>query len=263
MTHIFLTLLAASAAISQVAAQTQDSACVNAGGYCQSTGTSCSGSYLTNYCPSSGSTIKCCQPKQDSACTAINGSCKYTNTPCSSGYLSNYCPSSGNNVKCCASSSGSTSSPCGIPKTRAGLAAAALWAHNSGQSISYTQGASRWSGITSRTCPKSGGSNPSYADCSAFVTWIYWSAFGNGPDNLNGATWSAGYTGTLLDHGASVSVANVRLADLVFYENPAHVGIVVSLSPLQVVQFGSTGVPKLSAYNYRTVTDIRTYNSFF
>ncbi|KAJ3037608.1 hypothetical protein HDV00_001496 [Rhizophlyctis rosea] len=259
MSRLILPFLAI---ISAVTAVTQDSACVNIGGYCQDTSTSCSGSYLTNYCPSSGSSIKCCKPYQDSKCTSIGGSCKYTNTPCSSGYLTDFCPSSGASVKCCGTAS-SGSSTCGTAKTRAGLAAAAMWAHNSGQVITYTQGTSRWSGIDGNYCPKSGGHNPPYADCSSFVTWIYWSAFGDGPDYLNGQSWSAGYTGTQESHGTLVSAANAQIGDLVFYQNPDHVGIIVTTSPLQVVEFGSTEVPALMPYNYRTVYQIRAYNSFF
>jgi hypothetical protein len=45
--------------------------------------------------------------------------------------------------------------------------------------------------------------------------------YGSGPDFLNGENWSAGYTGTLLEHGTEVDVSTMQPADLVFYRYPA------------------------------------------
>ena len=105
----------------------QDSKCKNAGGTCQKTSTSCSGTkeYKSGYCPSSGSNVKCCAPKnssggstpasgsivQDSKCRNIGGTCQKTSSSCSGSneYKGGYCPSSGSDVKCCApKTSGST-----------------------------------------------------------------------------------------------------------------------------------------------------------
>ena len=80
-----------------------------------------------------------------------------------------------------------------VTATRAGLAAVARGAV--GKALTYTQGSSRWSFKSSWTCPAR---VPPAADCSSFVTWIYWTAFGLGPDHLNGQGWAAGYTGSML-----------------------------------------------------------------
>ncbi|KAI8915018.1 hypothetical protein DFJ77DRAFT_440643 [Powellomyces hirtus] len=259
---LFFAGLLGSMAVS--AAPPQDSKCVNAGGRCQQDTGACEGGYVTNFCPSSGDSIRCwciddfSIPKQDSKCTSAGGKCSFTANPCSTGYLNDYCPNSSNAVKCCKPSGGGGSgSPCGVPKTRQGLVDAAMWAHNSGQRADYTQGASRWSGITDNKCPKK--NIPPHMDCSSFVTWIYWSAFGKGADLLNGESWKGGYTGTLKDHGTAVSQSNAKIGDLVFYENPAHVTILVSKSPAKVVSFGSEGPVNYLNINYRPVSQIRTY----
>jgi len=72
----------------------------------------------------------------------------------------------------------------------------------------------RWVGINDRICPMN---VPATSDCSSFVTWIYWTMFGNGPDILNGEGWSAGYTGTLWDHGTLVSDGNFVVGDICIY----------------------------------------------
>ncbi|MDD4026662.1 MAG: dockerin type I domain-containing protein [Candidatus Shapirobacteria bacterium] len=62
----------------------QDSKCVNAGGVCQKTTTACTNgkTYLTNYCMSSGSDVKCCAPATvlDKPCTDKDGVCKVWET---------------------------------------------------------------------------------------------------------------------------------------------------------------------------------------
>ncbi|KAI8807230.1 hypothetical protein BJ742DRAFT_813859 [Cladochytrium replicatum] len=252
----------------------QDSQCTSAGGKCQLTSRSCSGSYVTGLCPSTGDNVKCCTPGsggiiQDDECLDIGGKCQTTSTSCAGGYVSGYCPSSGDSIKCCRPTSGggggSGSSFCGIAKTRAALADAAIWTHNSGIAVDYSQGNQRWSGITGRRCPYV--TNPPVADCSSFTTWLYWSAFGDGADSLNGQSWSAGYTGTMKDHGKAVSFDTAQIGDLVFYEDPAHVVILVKKGSTQsaskVVSMGSDGVPKYLSMNYRSVSQIRTYAAFF
>ena len=88
----------------------------------------------------------------------------------------------------------------------------------------YDEGAQRWSGITGRVCPAQSGRAPTYSDCSAFVTWIYWTVFGNGPDFLNNEGWRAGYTGSLIQHGRSVpaNTGALQVGDLCFYYHPMH-----------------------------------------
>jgi len=41
---------------------------------------------------------------------------------------------------------------------------------------------------------------------------------------LNGENWSAGYTGTLIEHGRNVDVdeASLKVGDLCFYYHPMH-----------------------------------------
>jgi peptidoglycan hydrolase-like protein with peptidoglycan-binding domain len=94
---------------------------------------------------------------------------------------------------------------------------------------------------------------PRYADCSKFVTWCYKSA--KAPDP-NGFSYSGyGFTGTLVTNGNRVSSA--RPADLVFYSNPDHVAIYVGNG--SVISDGSEPAPFLCRYNYRPVTQIRSY----
>ncbi|KAJ3040652.1 hypothetical protein HDV00_010677 [Rhizophlyctis rosea] len=155
----------------------------------------------------------------------------------------------------------SNNSPCGVAKTRQGIVNAAMWAHKYGRSITYTQGSSRWYGIKHKLCPYH--ALPKFADCSSFTTWIYWSAFGKGSDKLNGQRWSAGYTGTMQDHGKRVSFAQAKVGDLVFYTGPDHVTILVSKSPARVISYGSTGTVHLIPMNWKKPSQIRSYESFF
>lgn len=82
-----------------------------------------------------------------------------------------------------------------------------------GKRISYTQGGSRWSGISSWTCPVAN-KVPTYADCSSFVSWVYWTAYGGqgGPDKLNGLNWKGGATGTMYNRGVQASPLSRHLA---------------------------------------------------
>lgn len=59
----------------------------------------------------------------------------------------------------------------------------------------------RWQGISEEVCPDSTVSIatiPISADCTSLITWIYWTAFGKGPDYLNNKDWTEGYTGTMM-----------------------------------------------------------------
>lgn len=76
-------------------------------------------------------------------------------------------------------------------------------------SVHYTQGGARWSGIDNHF-RAAAGQFPRYADCSSAFTWCYWNALthvygAKAQDVLNGSDWKAGYTGTLLAHGRKLS----------------------------------------------------------
>lgn len=149
-----------------------------------------------------------------------------------------------------------------VAPSRDGLKSAALWVAHSGKYISYTQGDKRWSGITGKKCPHS--AVPEYADCSAFVTWLYWSAFGNGKDYINEENWSAGYTGTMASHGEEVSKDKALPGDVVLYGKPTISHATMYVGDDQVVGFGEDGPAYLRKIDYRDdLNQIRTYKSFF
>ncbi|RIA80476.1 hypothetical protein C1645_838633 [Glomus cerebriforme] len=146
-----------------------------------------------------------------------------------------------------------------VTATREGLMQAALWTVNSGKSITYTQGPERWSGINHYVCPYV--NVPPYADCSSFVTWLYWSAFGFYPDYLNGENWAGGNTGTMENNGIVVPLSNAQPGDVVLYGPDPHAAIYVGNN--QVVSFGSTGPSKLLNIDYKSNYQIRSYPNFF
>ena len=74
------------------------------------------------------------------------------------------------------------------------------------EQVHYTEGPERWSGIDQdRKAWR--GQVPTYADCSAYVTWCLWNGLDHFhyPDIVNGQKWRAGYTGTMMQHGVLVS----------------------------------------------------------
>jgi hypothetical protein len=79
----------------------------------------------------------------------------------------------------------------------------------------------RWVGIADRVCPPA---VPKTSDCSSTVTWVYWTAFGNGTDFLNNWDWVNGWTGSLKLYGRQVNatVADLEIGDLCFYYHPMH-----------------------------------------
>lgn len=134
----------------------------------------------------------------------------------------------------------------------------------SGNTITYTQGSQRWSGISSWTCPVDN-KVPAYADCSSFVTWVFWTAYGLGVDKINGQSWKAGYTGTMATRGVQVSKstivkgkaqpashANAQPGDIVLYGTGTHSHVAIYIGNGQVASFGSTGPVKIWPINYHT-----------
>jgi cell wall-associated NlpC family hydrolase len=132
-----------------------------------------------------------------------------------------------------------------------------MWAAKSGKYITYSQDGRRWSGITQKACPYQ--SVPSVTDCSAFVTWLYWSAFGNGKDFLNNQGWKAGYTGSMGSNGTPVSLAQARPGDVVLYGSHPYHHATLYVGNNQVVSFGANGPAKLLPINYRGDYHVRSY----
>jgi hypothetical protein len=135
-------------------------------------------------------------------------------------------------------------------------------------SLHYTQGAQRWQGIDQRKIA-SQGQYPNYADCSSYVTWSIWNGlyllFGM-DDVVNASSWAAGYTGTMLANGTSLSRASDMLSgDAVIYGTPgstgAHTAIVVAAGSVPtVISHGSENGPYRVAYNYRSdIQSLRRY----
>ncbi len=106
---------------------------------------------------------------------------------------------------------------------------------------------------------------PNFADCSSFVTWCLWNGlflrYGL-PDTVNGQDWKAGFTGTLLDHGRRILEPGKALrGDLVFYDDPTHVTIIVARvnGKPRVISHGSEVGPLNREFDYRPVIQIRRY----
>ena len=111
---------------------------------------------------------------------------------------------------------------------------------------------------------------PRHSDCSSFATWCLWNAlflpFGL-DDVVNGASWTGGFTGTMLSHGKRVRHAkNARRGDCVLYGDEgtsgSHVTIIVGHKegvPM-VVSHGSDDGPFFLKFDYRDdVMQIRRY----
>ncbi len=130
--------------------------------------------------------------------------------------------------------------------TRQLAVAAAMLGYQNRAVIHYTQEMGlRMQGVTQRMRPPV---FPTFADCSAFVTWCYYAA--GAPDPNNRGYDGFGYTGTLFPHGTSVAIA--QPGDLVFYGAGGvteHVTIAVGNG--LVVSHGSESGPLLVPQHYR------------
>ena len=133
--------------------------------------------------------------------------------------------------------------------------------------VHYTENLfKRWSGIRYHRNAALG-QFPRNSDCSSFATWCLWNGlllrFGLG-DIVNGMSWGAGNTTSMLQHGRVVPHASDALrGDCVFYGTPVfHVTIVVHHSngvPMVISQGDPTG-PWYIPYNYGDpINQIRRY----
>jgi hypothetical protein len=136
--------------------------------------------------------------------------------------------------------------------------------HNNRPRVHYTQGASRWQGIRERR-RYADGRHPNYADCSSAATWAWWNALTNvdgpdTPDRINGAGWTAGYTGTMLTHGWRVN--DRKPGDLVIYGRGfpgGHVAMIAENTNM-VYSHGSETGPHYVPWNYRSdIMAVRRY----
>jgi cell wall-associated NlpC family hydrolase len=136
------------------------------------------------------------------------------------------------------------------------VVAAAMLALAHKAEVHYTQGSQRWDGIKNDRRARRG-QFPRQADCSSFATWCLWNGLFLSyhlDDIVNGHNWTAGYTGTMLDHGKRVGNPADELlrGDCVFYTG--HVAIVVGRKngvPM-VVSHGQESGPKYLQWHYRS-----------
>lgn len=90
-------------------------------------------------------------------------------------------------------------------------------------------------------------------------TWAFWNgvtsvAGMNAPDLVNGAGWTAGYTGTLLSHGRTVPISERQGGDAIIYGTgfPGHhVAMVDNEDHDMVYSHGSEAGPFHLNYRYR------------
>jgi len=133
---------------------------------------------------------------------------------------------------------------------RQSIVNAAYVGYRNRYAVHYTQDPRRWSGINLNKRPPR---FPDYADCSSFVTWAYWLMFASGDDFINGAGWSAGYTGTQIARGRLIPRRSAQLGDLVFYGrsfwNIGHVAMYVGNG--MVIGHGNESGPNLTSIDYR------------
>ncbi len=103
---------------------------------------------------------------------------------------------------------------------------------------------------------------PIFEDCSSSVTWLYFQAAAPDP---NGRGYDGqGWTGTLVDHGREITLAEAAPGDLVFYgdgRSRSHVVCVMAGSGAAAKGFshGSEAGPFYVNVGYRPVTEVRRY----
>jgi len=133
--------------------------------------------------------------------------------------------------------------------------------------VHYTQGPARFGGIRGRL-RYADGRYPTQEDCSSMFTWAFWNGITsvagmNAPDLVNGANWTAGYTGTLLSHGRQVPFSERQGGDAVLYGTgfPGHhVAMIDSENHNMVYSHGSESGPYHLAWNYRSdIMQVRRY----
>lgn len=125
--------------------------------------------------------------------------------------------------------------------------------------VHYTQGLRRWEGIRLELVAQHG-HYPNWADCSAFYTWCWWQALRGGPDLLNGAAWTGGYTGTLALHGRRVSTPMAGAAVL-YGSGWPYEHVALAIGGGMVISHGSEAGPFKLPYNYRRdVAQFRVYH---
>lgn len=124
--------------------------------------------------------------------------------------------------------------------------------------VHYTQGPLRWQGIRERR-RVSAGSYPNFADCSSAYTWALWQALGGGSDVVNGAGWTAGFTGTLLTHGRRVSEP-VEGAAIIYGDGWPGKHVAYAIGHGKAISHGSEAAPFLVDVHYRPdVMEFRVY----
>ncbi len=130
--------------------------------------------------------------------------------------------------------------------------------------VHYTQGPQRWQGIAQRLYVRDG-RFPAYGDCSSTATWLLWNGLfvhlGMG-DVVNGANWTAGYTGTMLQHGRAIPESSAQVGDLVIYGSaPPGQHVVVCLGGGVAFSHGSEPGP--FKVNIRFRSDILSVRRYF
>ena len=136
------------------------------------------------------------------------------------------------------------------------LKSAAMAMYNHRAQAHYTRDWSlRWYGINHNVHPPNA---PKYSDCSSAATWVYWTVFGRGKDFLNNEGWKAGNTDSMIKHGRTVPLSQLRIGDLVFYGHPVgHVAIFVGNG--MVISHGGDPVCHCSLHYRKDLNHARTY----
>jgi hypothetical protein len=115
------------------------------------------------------------------------------------------------------------------------------------EQIHYTQEAgTRWDGITNhRRLPDF----PRSADCSSFAIWCYWAA---GASDPNGTLYRGGWSGSLMQRGEEVEVADARVGDIAFYgRSRSDIGhVTVYVGNGRCVSHGQESGPMLYPLDY-------------